>query len=80
MMEISEIFSTCSQTSVLQDPMVYMCLIFFPFLKYGTCTRNGSFGAFLVKTKSKTFTGHPNCERAKLVSPGKILKKWFSEN
>jgi len=24
-MEISEIFSTTSQTSVLQDPMVYIC-------------------------------------------------------
>jgi len=50
-MEISEIFLTSSQINVLQDPMV-ICIqksVVF-FLKFGTCIRNGSFGAFLVKT------------------------------
>jgi len=48
MVKISEIFSTSSQTSLLQDPMVTFFQIIF-FQKFGTCTRNGSFGAFWVK-------------------------------
>jgi len=49
MVEISEIFSTSFQTSLLQDPIV-TCVQQCFFLKFGTCIRNGSFGAFLVKT------------------------------
>jgi len=48
MVEISEIFSTSSQTSVLQDHMV--TCVKNKIQKFGTCTRNGSFGAFLVRT------------------------------
>jgi len=46
----SEIFSTSSQTSLLQDPMVTYVQKKKKFQKFGTCTRNGSFGAVLVKT------------------------------
>jgi len=49
MVEISEIFSTSSQTSLLQDHIV-TCVQKRFFQKFDTCTRNGSFGAFLVKT------------------------------
>jgi len=49
MVEISEIFSTSSQTSVPEDPMVRFFQKCF-FLKFGSCPRNDSFGAFLVKT------------------------------
>jgi len=49
MVEISEIFSTSFQTSVLQNPMV-TCLKTFFFQTFGTCIGNGNFGAFLVKT------------------------------
>jgi len=48
MVEISEIFSTFSQTSALQDPTITYVKKFI-FLKFGTCSRNGSFGVFLVK-------------------------------
>jgi len=48
MFKNSEIFSTSSQTSLLQDPGVKCVQIFFQ--KFGTCTKNGSLGAFLVKT------------------------------
>jgi len=47
--EISEFFFTPSQTSILQDPMVTFiqkCLK----KKFDTYSRNGSFGAFWVKT------------------------------
>jgi len=44
MAEISEIFSTSSQTSLLKDPTVTF------FQKFGSCLRNDSFGAVLVKT------------------------------
>jgi len=47
--EISEFFFKSSQTSVLQDPTV-ICVKKVIFQKFGTCTRNGSFGAFLVRT------------------------------
>jgi len=43
-----EIFPTCFQTSVLQDPMV-TCFQKYFYFKIGTCTRNDSFGASLVK-------------------------------
>jgi len=43
MVEISEFFSESSQTSVLQDPMV-TCVEKCFFSKFGTCTKNGSFG------------------------------------
>jgi len=50
MVKNSKIFSTSSQTSLLQDPIV-KCVQRSVFLqKFGTCTRNGSFGAFWVKT------------------------------
>jgi len=49
MVEISEIFATSSKNSLLQDPMVTFVRKSF-FQKFGTCTRNGSFRAFLVKT------------------------------
>jgi len=47
--EISEIFSTSSQISLLQDPTVTCDQKCF-FQIFGTYTRNGSFGVFLVKT------------------------------
>jgi len=47
--EISKFFSTSSQTSVLQDHVV-TCVQNVFFLKFDTCTRNGSFRALLVKT------------------------------
>jgi len=47
-MKISEIFSTSSQITLLQDPIVHVIKNVF-FQKFGTCTRNGSFGVFLVK-------------------------------
>jgi len=46
--EISEIFSTFFQTSLLQDPTV-IC-VQKKIQNFGACTRNGSFGVFLVKT------------------------------
>jgi len=46
MVEISEIFATSSQNSLLQ---LHVSKKVF-FQKFGTCTRNGSLGAFLVKT------------------------------
>jgi len=46
--EISEIFSISSQTSLLEDITVTCIQIFFS--KFGICTRNGNFGALLVKT------------------------------
>jgi len=49
MVKNSEIFSTSSQTSLLQDPTV-TCVQNFFFQKFDTCTRNGSFGGVLVKT------------------------------
>jgi len=41
-------FSTSFQTNVLQDPTITCAKKRF-FIKFGTCTRNGSFGAFLVR-------------------------------
>jgi len=49
--EIFEIFITCSQISILQDPTVTCVKKRYFFQKFGTCTRNGSDGAFLVKIK-----------------------------
>jgi len=49
MVKNSKIFSTSFQTSLLQDPMV-TCVQKRNFQKFGTCIRNGSFGAVLVKT------------------------------
>jgi len=43
MVKISEIFSTSSQTILLQDPTV-ICV-----QKFGTRTRNGNFGENIVK-------------------------------
>jgi len=50
MVKFFEIFSTSSQNSAPQHPMV-TCVpnLFFP-KKFGTCTRNGSFGVFWMKT------------------------------
>lgn len=48
MVEISETFSTYYQTRVLQDPMG-TCIKKGYFQKFDTCSRNGSFRAFLVK-------------------------------
>jgi len=50
MVEISENFSTSSQTSLLQDPVVTCVQKSFFFQKFDTCTRNGNFGAVLMKT------------------------------
>jgi len=47
-MEISEIFSTSSQTNILRDPIVACVQQCYFFQKNCTCTRNGNFGAFLV--------------------------------
>jgi len=49
MVEISEIISTYSQTRLLQDPTV-TCVQKWVFQKFGTCTKNGSFRVFLMKT------------------------------
>jgi len=54
MVEISEILSTSSQTSVLQDPMVTCVQKYVFFLKFGTYIRNANFGGFFfVKTVKK---------------------------
>jgi len=57
MVEISGIFSTTFQNSVLQEPTIAYTKKMFFFLNFGTCTRNGSFGAILVKTWLKNFRG-----------------------
>jgi len=49
MVEIFEIFFTSFQIGILQDPMV-ICVQKCFENKFGTCTRKGSFGVFLVKT------------------------------
>jgi len=43
--EIFEIFSTCFEVSILQDPTV-TCVQNIFFAKFVTCIRNGIFGAF----------------------------------
>jgi len=47
--KISEIFSSYFQINVLQDPTI-TCVQKCFFLRFGTCTRNGSLGAFLIET------------------------------
>jgi len=48
--EIFEIFSMYSEVSILRVPIVTRVQNYYFFLKFDTCTRNGSFGAFGVKT------------------------------
>jgi len=49
MVEISEIFSTSSQSNVLKDPMLHFSKNVFSLI-FGSCPRKDSFGAILVKT------------------------------
>jgi len=50
MVEISELFSISSQTSILQDPMVTCVQKCYFFPKFGTYAQNGNFKAFYGKT------------------------------
>jgi len=54
MVEIFEIFSTSFQPTYNKILWLHVSKNSFS-LKFGICTRNGSFGAFLVKTWSKPF-------------------------
>jgi len=57
-MEIFEIFSTSSQITVLENPMV-TCVQKCFFLKFGGGIRNDNFGVFLVKTCNYGTIGVP---------------------